>query len=145
MAASLRGVGEEWFRDAVILNRCRTAHSAMALVVLVPGQPMALQDKTHALLNKDLIVPVLHRMASARTLLVNSVDEFRPQVVMFGCRLNLPADLTSDITDDNCLDRLEIHEDDLMDVNLMAHGIKRCVAFVRKAFLRQHEPQDRDT
>ena len=69
--------------------------------------------------------------SDCRTLVVNDVDEFCVQIIV----------LCAKVSEDNALD-VDFEEGAYDELRVLAMGIKRCVAFVRKAFIKQHRPQD---
>ena len=130
MAALLSGLYEYWLEDPEVKHRIANS-SIRDLVKTVDGSPIALQDKAHTLLNAQLVRPVLQRMSDCRTLVVNDVDEFCVQIIV----------LCAKVSEDNALD-VDFEEGAYDELRVLAMGIKRCVAFVRKAFIKQHRPQD---
>ena len=133
------GVGGGSGRGAVMREHgtrvCQ--HSVRTLVVTTDGSPIAVQNRTHALLDAELVSPVVKRMAACHTLYVNGVDEFTVQVICLAAALYKQEG----ITDDNAF-QIEFQDGDMDDVRVLAMGIKRCVAYVRKLFVRQHTPKD---
>ena len=136
MSASLSGIYEYWLQDPDLLHRVE--HSSVRNLVKTVDSPIALQDRQHALLNEALITPILRRMADCRTLLVNGVDDFVIQIIVFCARV---YGQSGDITEDTALE-VEIQDGDMEVVRVLAMGVKRCVAYIRKTFVRQHMPQD---
>ena len=121
--------------DADIRHRARS--TVRTLVHTLGDQPMATQDRAHALLNAPLILPVSKRMSDFTTLLVNGVDEFAVQVICFtAAQFEQPG-----ISEHNALN-LDFQDGDMDDIRILAMGIKRCVAYIRKLFVRQHMPQE---
>ena len=129
-----RDMGKEWLAEPTIRHGCQ--HSVRTLVVTADGSPIAVQNRTHALLNAELVSPVVKRMAACHTLYVNRVDEFTVQVICLAAALYKQEG----ITEDNAF-QIEFQDGDMDDVRVLAMGIKRCVAYVRKLFVRQHTPK----
>lgn len=137
MAALLSGIHEYWLEDPEVMHRIGGS-SIRDLLKTVDGSPIALQDRAHALLNACLVRPVLQRMADVKTLVVNGVDDFCVQIIVCCAKIYDQRG----ISEENALD-VDFGEGDYEDIRVLAMGLKRCVAFVRKAFVRQHKPQDR--
>ena len=135
MAASLGGVWEEWKAHPEIRHRCE--RSVRQLVKTVDGGPIALQNRSHALLNIPLIDPILRRMADSKTLVVNTVDELCVQIVCFAASLYDQKGI-----DETNAFHVEFEDGDMDDIRVLAMGLKRCVAYIRKLYIRQHVLQD---
>ena len=56
----------------------------------------AIQNRTHALLNAELVSPVVKRVAACHTLYVNGVDEFTVQVICLAAALYKQEGITED-------------------------------------------------
>ena len=137
MAASLRGVWEDWVANPLIVQRVQAQNSVRNLVA-TDGNTIATQDRHHALLNEDLVVPVLKRMSDECSLIVNSVDDFATQIICFTYRVFEGKTLNEE-------DAFNVefeYPSDVDDMKVLAMGLTRCVAFVRKVFLKPNIPRE---
>ena len=135
MAASLRGIWQDWASNPVLVRR---VGNDVRQLVLTDGSPIATQDRQHALMNEDLILPVIQRMSDECTLIVNSVDEFATQIICLTYKIFEGGVMQEE-------DALTVQFDkasDVDDVKVLAMGLKRCVAFVRKVFLKPNMPRE---
>ena len=138
MAASLRGLWSDWRQTASVIHRVNLAGSVRRMVQTVDGSPLAVQDRPHAILNADLVRPVLERMSDETTLKMNTVDDFMVQIICFSASIYDQPE----VNEDNAMDIEFDQPSDEDDLRVLAMGMKRCVAFVRKQFLKPHQPRE---
>ena len=131
--AKLGGVAHLWHENETIKDRLSEG-GVGAMICTQKGNPIVKKDQNHALLNQDIIIPIMDAMKDCHKIKTPDLITIKDQVHILHLLhtnqkiepTNLPA----------------ISEEMEISLHLAVINIKKLICFVRDKFLRNHKPRD---
>lgn len=131
--ANLFGVAKRWWMADSIKNRLEEG-GIENLVIIPKGKPIVSKDVTHALLNADVLIPIMENMRASHMIKTPDMPTITTQVHILHL-ISLGRGL-----DANNLPQMN---DELeLQIHLVVSSIKKLMCFVRDKFIRRNKPRD---
>lgn len=133
--SNLAGLAKLWFADDGIKSRVQK-EGIGSLVVVAGGKPIVTKDQTHALTNKEVLIPIMQSMRQQHLIKTPHMKYIENEVHTLY--------LLSKDEDFDVQGKLPPIDDVLeIPIHLVVTNIKKLVCFVRSKRLRNHTPRDR--